>query len=146
MAPVGSTRCTASLALWTQQWWSTDIWTPKYPKEAATCKAKSSGHCNFAPNATDKKLTLREVGNSQCYPGMPSEGLGSTNANIPWALKYSRIICTFLADAHAGPIFRRKYVHPNFYYSGSNKTVQVRVKGEGPLFSDLKYLPKFLLK
>lgn len=144
LAIVNSTRCTASKALWSQELLSTNYWDSKYPVEKAN-SVYVSPHCNFVPSvASDQTFTFGGVRDyTVCTKGTPAEGVATTNADIPWSLKYSRIICQFIKDAHGGPLFGRQYVHANFFYPGYGKDVVVRVKGEGKLFKDARYMPKY---
>ena len=146
MAPVSSTRCTAALGHWTQALYSNTTWDALYPKEKSACLYNPAApHCNFAPNATHQTLTYGGARDyTTCYKGIPAEGIAATNADIPWSLRYSRILCQFMVDAHSGPILGRQYVHANFFYPGSGTKVTARVKSEGNKFLDKRYLPNYL--
>ena len=142
---IGFDRCLCSIALWSQQLYSTTTWDTLYPT-AKTSFCYTGGHCDFAPDAKDQNLTFNGVKDPQvCNTGMTSaEGIGGTNADLPWSLKFHRPICQFLSEGtvgHAGPLFRRTLLCPNFYYSGTGTGASVRIKAGGSLFSKLYFDP-----
>lgn len=71
-----------------------------------------------------------------------TEGIGSTNADIPWSLKFHRPLCQFLAEGttgHAGPIFRREKLCPSFFFSGVGNSAEMRWKAGGALHEELPF-------
>ena len=139
IVPIEFDRCLCSIALWSEQLNSTpSLWKDKYPN--ATCFA--AGHCDFVPNAVDQVLTFGGEKNTQvCNSYMSSaEGIGSTNADIPWSLKFHRTVCQFLGEGtsgHPGPLFRRTKLCPNFYWAGATNGATIRIKSGGSLFTKL---------
>ena len=145
VVPITFDRCLCSIALWSQELQATTNWDTKYPN-AKTTNCFTGGHCNFTPDAADQALTFNgDKHNQTCTTAMSgAEGIGGSNANIPWSLKFHRTICQFLAEGtvgHAGPLFRREKLCPNFYYSGSGNGVTVRIKAGGKLYSKLYFDP-----
>ena len=141
LAPISFDRCLCSIAYWSQILYSTSYWTKLYPT-AKTDFCYSGGHCDFVPSILDQNLTFHGEKNSKiCNSYMSAtEGIGSTNADIPWSLKLHRTICQFLGEGtsgHAGPLFRREKLCPSFYYTGSGKLVTVRIKSGGKLYTNL---------
>ena len=136
-------RCLCSIALWSQQVYATTIWDEKYPT-AKNTSCFIGGHCDFAPNATDQVQTFDgKRHNITCTTGMTSaEGIGSTNADLPWSLKFHRTICQFLSEGttgHPGPLFRRTKICPIFYYGGSGNGATIRIKSGGNVFNTLYF-------
>ena len=143
LVPITFDRCLCSIALWSHQIYATTIWAKNYPN-AKRDFCYVFGHCDFVPNPQDQTLTFNGQRNSQiCTHQMSlSEGIASTNADLPWSLKFHRLICAYLAEGttgHAGPLFRREKLCPNFYFDGNGKGVTVRLKAGGNLHSTLPF-------
>ena len=144
LVPVSFDRCLCSIALWSAQLHATSIWDSKYPGAKKTNCINGGPHCNFVPNPKDQTHTFDGVTNNQtCTTSMPeAEGVGGTNADIPWSLKFHRSICQFLAEGtvgHAGPIFRREKLCPSFFFSGVGNSAEMRLKSGGNFHNVLPF-------
>jgi hypothetical protein len=65
--------------------------------------------------------------------GGGAEGIGSTNTNIPWAIKMARTPCSFLNEGitgHAGPVFGRTILGLSIWSDGG-KSASIRGKWRG---------------
>lgn len=122
---------------WADERRSTRYWDAAYPGTDGSaygpCAINSGGnqHCGatFVPSFEDQTPYLTPQ-----YPGLEpfnfisggAEGIGSTNTDLPWAIKIVRQIgqwiCTEGTGGHAGPFFTRTKVGISFWVDIVNGT------------------------
>ena len=125
------------LALWATERYKTSKWDSAYPgtwnSSYGPCvPSPTNAHCGagFIPNCSDQIA-------SHIYPGQRcigdesfAEGVFTTNANIPWCIKFSRVLSAIIGaeykTGHAGPFHKRDKI--GLCWAGTAPTVTVRVK------------------
>lgn len=108
-------------ALWNDERKYTTMWDDKYPANGkpiyGPCEGSTNSHCGatFVPNEDDRKdYNIVEYDNNSKGLGDTAEGVfSSSKANIPWSIKWTRSIGSYLYNkgfwaAHAQPWFHRK--------------------------------------
>lgn len=131
-------------ALWGQQRKFTTMWDTKYP--SGNCQGSSNSHCGatFVPDAADQAPYLPE-GHPPCGTPGGAEGVcPCPKSNIPWSIKWSRALCSFLGSegfwgGHVGPFFHREMFGFSFWDNrpGNRRSIAtLRAKWTGQLFSN----------
>jgi len=111
--------------------------TTKWGDNSAKCS--EDAHCggSFYPPTIEEQAPYFPSGyfdtNSLCVSsGGGAEGIGSTNADIPWAIKIARSQCNYIATegitGHPGPFFERTIGALNVWYDGTGNSATVRGK------------------
>jgi hypothetical protein len=143
--PIKMDLCLSAIALWFKSHFLSlrgdeYKFTTKWGDNSATCGRNS--HCghSFYPPTKEEQAPYFPAGyfdtNSLCVKrGGGSEGIGSTNADIPWSIKMARTPCSFIAregiTGHPGPFFGRTIGAINIWYSGEGRGATVRGKWRG---------------
>jgi hypothetical protein len=133
--PIMMDHCLSARALWGQEY----KFTPKWGDNSATCSGNSHCGASFTPATQAEQEPYFPAGyfdtNSLCVNnGGGSEGIGSTNANIPWSIKMARTPCSFIAaegiTGHPGPFFGRTIGAVNVWHDGgSSATIRGKWRG-----------------
>ena len=116
--PVEADKCLYLRAQWAQERKHSTYWDTKYPGTLSTPYGPCVGgggfgyaHCgaDFRPDAADQ--AEYEPPNGFCGPTAGSEGIISVNKDLPWSIKLTRVIMTWICtegtNGHAGPFLRR---------------------------------------
>lgn len=144
--PVSNDKCTYLKAAWATERLHTNYWTAGYPgtQDSATgpCTQPSSSnaHCgaSFIPNPTDQTPYLCPSNMAPCTNTLAAEGISNHNTDIPWSIKMSRIIGSYLHSdgigGHTGPFVGRPLFGSAWYIDPTKPgTMEVRTKWGGPL-------------
>ncbi len=144
--PVYNDKCTYLKAAWAEERVRTNYWDARYPgtqdSAAGPCTLpnSSNAHCGsgFLPNPSDQTPYLCPSTMTPCTVTSESEGISNHNTDIPWGIKMSRIIGTFLASdgigSHTGPFVGRSLFGSAWYIAPTNpKLLVVRDKWGGNL-------------
>ncbi|MCC5815688.1 MAG: hypothetical protein JJT78_13110 [Leptospira sp.] len=141
-------HCMFARALWGQERRFTTKWDSKYPGTVGTaygpCQGSSNAHCGatFVPDAADQAPYLPE-GHATCGTPQGAEGVsGNAKSNIPWSIKWSRVICNYIREegitGHSGPFFLREKFGFSFWdnETGNNNSAStLRGKWTGKLLN-----------
>lgn len=139
--PVYNHKCTYLKAAWSEERARYNHWDATYPGTLNS----SNGPCTipFSPNAhcgggfiltpADQAPYLCPSDMAACVGGGGAEGIQSINTDIPWSIKISRIIGTFLNSdgigAHTGPFVGREYFGSAWYMNGGSTTFRGKWSG-----------------
>lgn len=144
--PVSNDKCTYLKAAWAEERLRTNYWSGSYPGTqdgaAGPCTQplSSNAHCGggFVLNPTDQTPYLCPADMAPCGGTTGAEGLANHNTDIPWGIRMSRIIGTYLAQdgigGHTGPFVGRPLFGSAWNINPSNPaSLTVRTKWNGPL-------------
>lgn len=144
--PVYNDKCTYLKAAWAEERARTNYWSATYPGTldgaAGPCTLPNSPnpHCgaSFLLSPSDQAPYLCPSTMPPCTVTSGAEGISNHNTDIPWAVKMSRIIGSFLAsdgiDQHTGPFVGRTYFGSAWYIQPTNPgSMVVRTKWSGNL-------------
>jgi len=148
-------HCMFARSLWGQQRKFTRQWDEEYPGQDGSaygpCAGGGNGHCGatFMPSPEDQEAFLPES-HPACTLRAGSEGVfGAAKADIPWSIKWSRVLCSTLGHegfwgGHTGPFFHREKFGFSFWdahpgHSRSNAIM--RGKWTGNLMPNLYEQP-----
>lgn len=118
--PVTPDRCLYVRAQWSHERKFTTIWDTLYP--VGICGPGSTEHCgaNFVPDCSDQIPYLS--GGACCASLVGTEGLMNVDTDIPWSIKLTRVIASWLCSegisAHLGPFLGREKVGMSFHCFG----------------------------
>ena len=143
--PLAIDRCLMLRALWSDERQHTTIWDGAYPgtcgSAAGPCVPCGSGgnpHCGaaFVPNSTDQEPYMLDTGGiiPACSAGASAEGIFTTNTDIPWSIKLSRVMNHWFCtgdSGHFGPFMGRELLGYHWLVWGAGTTW--RGKWGGPL-------------
>lgn len=144
--PVNNDKCTYLKAAWAEERARTNYWTSAYPgtqdgaSGPCTLPYSSNAHCgaSFLPSPSDQIPYLCPSSMPACTVTSGAEGIANHNTDIPWGIKMSRIIGTYLASdgigSHTGPFIGRSLFGSAWYIVPDNpKSLVVRTKWSGNL-------------
>jgi hypothetical protein len=110
--------------------------TTKWGDNTAECKVQAHCGAGFTPDTEAEQAPYFPDGYFETNPlcvnnGGGTEGIGSTNADIPWAIKVARTQCNFIAaegiTGHPGPFFSRKVAAVSVWIvKGKNAAVRLK--------------------
>ena len=115
--PVGGSRCLFLRCQWAlERKWST-VWNTLYPSDV--CYPIPPGptgqpHCGdaFHPTCAEQIPYYADPSDACCPLNAGAVGLSTVNTDIPWSIKLSRVIGTYVASegmtGHPGPFFTRE--------------------------------------
>ena len=119
--PLAISPCLMLRSLWSDERAYSQHWDTLYPGPACghaegpcvDCGGHTNPHCGeaFIPNSADQQVYLDDINiTGPCSLLAGSAGLHQTNADIPWAIKLSRIMQSWYCghDAHFGPFMGRE--------------------------------------
>jgi hypothetical protein len=143
--PVYNNKCMYLRAAWSDERARSNYWTSNgYPSGTldgstgpCTVPFSSNAHCGggFILNAADQTPYLCPPTMAPCTASGGAEGIQNINTDIPWGIKMSRIIGSFLNSdgigAHTGPFIGREYFGSSWYVNGG--TTIFRGKWTGKL-------------
>jgi hypothetical protein len=131
--PINPDACLFLKAQWSEEHFRSTVWDSV---SGFTCTGSTNPHCGdgFIPPCTDQAPYLTQYpGLTCCGATAGSGGIGSTNTNIPWSIKLSRIIkgwwCS--GDAHGGPFLSRTKAGMSFWNANGGNSQSVRFKWSG---------------
>jgi len=148
-------HCMFARSLWAQQRQWTRQWDEEYPGQDDTAYgpcpgqdgAQLNAHCgaSFIPSAEQGEFLPESHPTCPPCQGCTEGQFSGAKADIPWSIKWSRVICDLLGGegfwgAHTGPFFHREkfgfsFVDENAGFSRSN--VVMRGKWTGNLMPNL---------
>ena len=145
-APVYNDKCTYLKAAWVEERARTNYWTASYPGTLdgatgpCTLPNSTNPHCgaSFIPSPADQMPYLCPSTMAPCTMTSGAEGVSNHNTDIPWAIKMSRIIGSYLASdgigSHTGPFVGRQLFGSAWYIQPTNPaSIAVRTKWSGNL-------------
>lgn len=146
--PLTINKCLMMRALWSDERKYTTKWDAAYPGTCGTaygpcqpCGSGGNAHCgeSFVPNTADQEpyhlATSDGMVGDSCSSGGGASGIFTTNTDIPWSVKISRVMKTWFCSkdaGHFGPFLGREELGYHWLDFGGNGTTW-RGKWSGPL-------------
>nr|UOF78738.1 hypothetical protein [Cressdnaviricota sp.] len=138
--PVVNDKATFLKAAWAEERARSNYWDTSYPGNLnsnygpCTRPFSPNAHCgaSFIPSPQDQAPYLDPDMQPITTSG-GAEGIATLNADIPWALKMSQIISTFLSQdgigGHTGPFLGRPKYGSAWYLTGTSVVVRNKWTG-----------------
>jgi hypothetical protein len=140
-----TTPIEADTGLFLQSQWAIErkfstVWDAAYPgtfdSSYGPCFGGTNPHCgaSFIPSCEDQEPYLAEHPGLECVTDTSfAEGVLGTNTNIPWSVKFARIlgatVCNEGMTGHAGPFWGRTKVGLAWNSDASNTSLRIKWGG-----------------